>query len=495
MRYLVSSANDLNLINSLHDAKINICVYNCSSSFTGKVKELYPKAKILKSDGISNIVSNIENFILKVEDRDFIATHMHNIIQIVERYEYDSLSFSEIINSIDKLFFYYLKEMKGNGINRTLMGNTPHTLDGYLIFMAAIWSDIEIYVLKVTSLEGVHRLEKIIFTGKTYLEWGDPELLEVARPTNESLDILKKINDYSESICKESSHPDNFYRFEKIFGKYKIFKAIANSSLILYILKSFIRPIIKNTDLVNKHRALSKVSSIPWLSNPKNRYSYALSFFKEEYRLMTRQKKAIKKYGQLSHNYKTPDKYIFFPLQMQPEVTTTPLGGLYSTHIRCINHLLGLIPKNFYIVIKEHPYQHDLNFSMARLGRKSEDYDILNSSSRVLFAPMSEKTHDLILNSNGVSVITSSVGFESICLEKPVLVFGFPWWYVQGFNYHIFDDASIKNFVNDIVEGEITQNKEDFFVKLSWYLFKGEFADLESHEKLSKSVTSFLNDK
>ena len=108
MRYLVSSANDLNLINSLHDAKINICVYNCSSSFTGKVKELYPKAKILKSDGISNIVSNIENFILKVEDRDFIATHMHNIIQIVERYEYDSLSFSEIINSIDKLFFYYL---------------------------------------------------------------------------------------------------------------------------------------------------------------------------------------------------------------------------------------------------------------------------------------------------------------------------------------------------------------------------------------------------
>jgi len=492
MRYFVTSASDLNLVNSLYKAKINIYVYSCQSSFRDSVKELYPKAIILKNDGISDIVTNIENFILEAKDRDFIATHMHNIIQIIERYEYDTLSFSEVINLVDKLFYYYLKEMKDNSIDRLLMGNTPHTLDSYLIFMAAIRSEIDIYALKVTSLEGVHRLEKIIFTGKSYLEWGEPELLVTDRPADECLDILKKINHYSEAICKKSKHPDNFYRFEKIFGKYKTLKSIANSSLILYILKSFVRPIIKNTDLVNKHRALSKVNSIPWLSSPQNRYLYALSFFKEEYRLMTRQKKAIKKYKQLSRNYKTPDKYIFLPLQMQPEVTTTPLGGLYSTHIRCVNHLLGLIPKDLSIVIKEHPYQHDLNFSMARLGRRSEDYDILNLSSRVLFAPMSENTHDLIRNSNGVSVITSSVGFESICLEKPVLVFGFPWWHVQGFNYHAFSDVSIKNFVNDVVKGRTVKNKKYFFEKLSRYLFKGEFADLKSNEILLKSETSFL---
>ena len=495
MRYFVTSASDLNLIDSLHEAKINICVYNCASNFTTKVKELYPKAKILKNDEISEIVTNIESFALSVEERGFIAKHMHNIIQIVERYEYSPLSFSEVMSSIDKLFFYYLKEIKGNKISRTLMGNTPHTLDSYLIFMASIWSDIDIFVLKVTSLEGVHRLEKIIFTGETYLEWGDPELLKVDRSTDEHLEILKKIHDYSERIYNKSMHPDNFYRFEKIFGKYKIIKALANSSFVLYILKSFIRPVIKNTDLVNKHRGLSKVDHTPWLSHPKNRYLYALNFFRQEYRLMSRQKKVIKKYDQLSHNYKTPDKYIFFPLQMQPEVTTTPLGGLYSTHIRCINHLLELIPKDFHIVIKEHSYQHDLNFSMARLGRKSEDYDILNSSPRVLFAPMGEETRDLILKSNGVSVITSSVGFESICLKKPVLIFGFPWWHVQGFNYHIFDNASTKSFVNDIMKGKTLQNNEGFFVKLSQYLFKGEFADLGSHKKMSNSETSFLNNE
>jgi len=114
-------------------------------------------------------------------------------------------------------------------------------------------------------------------------------------------------------------------------------------------------------------------------------------------------------------------KFVYFPLQFQPELTTSALGGCFSDQLLAIEHLSCILPNDCWIYVKENPKQ---NGAM----RGPQFFDRLRRIPNLTFLPSYANTYELIDKSEFVAAITGTVGWEAICKGKNVLVFGMPWY-------------------------------------------------------------------
>ena len=114
-------------------------------------------------------------------------------------------------------------------------------------------------------------------------------------------------------------------------------------------------------------------------------------------------------------------KFVYFPLQYQPEMTTSTLGGSFSDQLLAIEHLSIILPDDLWIYVKENPIQ-----TGAMRGPKF--FDRLDRIPNLKFLPSFANTFDLIDNSEFVATVTGTVGWEAICKGKNVLIFGMPWY-------------------------------------------------------------------
>ena len=114
-------------------------------------------------------------------------------------------------------------------------------------------------------------------------------------------------------------------------------------------------------------------------------------------------------------------KFVYFPLQLQPEMSTSTLGGNYSDQLLAIEHLSSILPADSWIYVKENPKQ-----TGAMRGPKF--FDRLDRIPNLEFLPSYANTYELIDNSDFVATVTGTVGWEAIRKGKNVLVFGMPWY-------------------------------------------------------------------
>lgn len=113
--------------------------------------------------------------------------------------------------------------------------------------------------------------------------------------------------------------------------------------------------------------------------------------------------------------------FIYFPLHMQPELTTDPLGSFYGDQIFAIESLRKKIPMHVSIIIKENPKQtfewREVNF-----------YKRIERLENVFFVDSSVNTYYLLRNSKAVATITGTAGWEAILAGKPAIIFGAAWY-------------------------------------------------------------------
>jgi len=130
-------------------------------------------------------------------------------------------------------------------------------------------------------------------------------------------------------------------------------------------------------------------------------------------------------------NIDIKNKYVYFPLQLQPEMTTSMLGGLYSDQLLALEQLSSLLPDDWLIYVKENPKQ-------TPRQRGKFFFKRLKSIPKVQYLSSTINTHYLIEHSQFVSVVTGTAGWEAISGGKNVLVFGHAWYRsLPGvFQYH-----------------------------------------------------------
>jgi len=151
-------------------------------------------------------------------------------------------------------------------------------------------------------------------------------------------------------------------------------------------------------------------------------------------------------YHKLKHNtIDSTKKYVYFPLQMQPEMTTSTLGGIYSDQLLAIEKISNIIPDDWLIYVKENPKQLE--------GHRGEYFfKRLSLIKKVRYISKEVNSFDLIDSCQFVANVSGTVGWEALIANRVCVVFGKAWY--QEFN-------GIIKYRNDLTLQEIIDTKID----------------------------------
>lgn len=128
-------------------------------------------------------------------------------------------------------------------------------------------------------------------------------------------------------------------------------------------------------------------------------------------------KRLYKAYDRLSVNPDFTKRYIYFPLQFQPELSTSPVGGVFVHQFLAIKMISYYLPPDVFIYVKEHPMQDSY-------CRKPLLYHDMTELPNVKLVRRGADTYELMKNSIAVASITGLAGFEGLFINKPFLMFG-----------------------------------------------------------------------
>lgn len=221
---------------------------------------------------------------------------------------------------------------------------------------------------------------------------------EKFKPQAKSLEFAKN---YLENSRKEIRGPaESDFKNDPYFSSFNQFKR----QLIKFIKlpKKTITTFFKNLNKLNP-------TVYRTLDNIKARHVF-LNFFSETYNLLCLK---IIKYDSLDKL----GKFAYFPLHVQPEISTNLLAPLFTNQFELIRQIAISLPYGITLVVKEHPLM---------IGRrKKKYYEKIQSLPNVKIINHNVETNEIINNKNCelVTVISGTAGFEAALLGKKVIFF------------------------------------------------------------------------
>ena len=138
------------------------------------------------------------------------------------------------------------------------------------------------------------------------------------------------------------------------------------------------------------------------------------------------------------------EKYVYFPLHLQPELTTSLLGGKYCDQILAIERLSNKLPKDWFIYVKENPKQ-------TEFMRGDWFFSRLKAIGNVRVISPEINTYDLIKNSEFVATITGTAGWEAITGGVKVLIFGNTWYRCMPGVFQYSEDLNIQYILDSVI--------------------------------------------
>ena len=110
------------------------------------------------------------------------------------------------------------------------------------------------------------------------------------------------------------------------------------------------------------------------------------------------------------------DNFFFYPLQYQPEASTSAGATYYCDQLNTINNIAFSLPLPYKLYVKEH---------LASVGlRKTSFYKKLQKIPNVVLISFSENVENVIKKSSGIITLNSTVGMEAALAGKPVYILG-----------------------------------------------------------------------
>lgn len=124
------------------------------------------------------------------------------------------------------------------------------------------------------------------------------------------------------------------------------------------------------------------------------------------------------------HYFSNPapgEKYVYFPLHLQPEMTTDTFGERYADQLLAIEELRRRLPDDYWIYLKENPKQNEYM-------REPSFFNRMRDIPKTRYLPMTVPTLTLIRGSQMVATINGTAGWEALQIGKPVITFGVAWY-------------------------------------------------------------------
>lgn len=151
-------------------------------------------------------------------------------------------------------------------------------------------------------------------------------------------------------------------------------------------------------------------------------------------------------------------QYIYFPLHLQPEMTTSSLGGVYCDQLLAIERLALILPENWKIYVKENPKQTDFM-------RGKHFYERLAAISKVVGVKTDTDTYALIKAAQFVATISGTAGWEAISGGKKVIVFGKAWYRLLPGVYMYEDGLKLEQLLQEEIDHADLQRKLEKILK------------------------------
>ena len=155
------------------------------------------------------------------------------------------------------------------------------------------------------------------------------------------------------------------------------------------------------------------------LSLRKRLYARSKKFFRADDRLrISRKARNAMAYRRARRELPAKgERFIYFPLHLQPEATTSPMGGVFVDQYLALEMLVRALPAGWKVVVKENPVQ---KFAKRDIGF----YQHLASLDSVHLVSRKTSTFELIEGCEAVATITGTAGWEALFKGKPAIVFG-----------------------------------------------------------------------
>lgn len=163
------------------------------------------------------------------------------------------------------------------------------------------------------------------------------------------------------------------------------------------------------------------------------------------------------------------EKYVFYPLHVDPEMSTSLMGKWYINQLSLIDNIAKSLPCNYKLYVKE----HKRNFS----SRPSYYHDEIKKNPNVRLISPDADSFEIIKQCSLVLTITGTAGWEAVLFQKPVIVFG-------EIYYSNFSEVSkagkladLSNLIGSKIGKKIDRKKtEEFVAALLAASFKGSAA-------------------
>lgn len=373
----------------------------------------------IQKDKESNYIDEVEKYLRNAE-------FLHTYLRITDRMMANPQSASLRLRMFRLTISYWINLLNKHSIDTVFFSSTPHFGFDTLLAMICYEKKVKVLYSARTEFDGMYFIRE---------NWKNLMALKRVKKYSLSIDsVVLNANwiNYSRNLVDESllhnKQLDDSYIYvfkDKLIFYLKLFKRTIHI---------FIK-IISHLS-INSFSFMSKLNYIDYIS------------------LILKRKKQSRQqwnsYKKLSSSFNLPKNYIFFPLSFQPERSTDPEAGVFADLEFSIQFIIESLPKNWYLVIKEHPRQFDgKNTDLRKLHARGKDfYNFSARLNQVRYSPLELDSSELIKFSRGCIVNTGSVGYESASVGKPVGCLSFPWYSGYAGCYDVSNRLKLNNFIS-----------------------------------------------
>lgn len=338
----------------------------------------------------------------------------------------------EVMINLVKIFFVHIKNVFHEYNPDVIFTHSFVTMYHILLYHYAKKHGVYMFGIGDTKVKGYH------------FEHDIPEYLlpkRVEKCYQKNLNDITSSNNYQKAIDyinknrQQLDIPD--YASEKNKHLDKEYKqAIKKIFLLpLYFSKYLYRWIVK-VDARNKFKHLDNIG--PFIKSKTIIWEYqAIAFFRKI----------------TFHQISKSDKFIYFPLQYEPEAHTLVQAPYFTNQLELVRMVAKSLPGEYSLYVKEHP---------AMLGkRKPGYYKKIMSLPNVTFIDYKYTSADVLPKCTAVVTATGTSSFEAAILKKPSIVFGNDLIIDLPQIYHITDFTALSALFQEISSIDYTEKTYD----------------------------------